>query len=417
MENENTAMEQEIRPIPVLADRLFEARKVLDKLIKKAHKYGCPDITYTVGPVRYEIRETQDWDGEKRKVKVAVNDLIVTGQAPKIGNHEFLARIEINKDGNMIDAKPGVEDRDHRFRSVTGFCDHCQKTRSRNDVFVVRDLETGKQLQIGRQCLREYLGVDPASAIYRFTHWSSLAGIEKEFYGSGLSAWGQSLEGILTLTSVCVRLFGWCSGAQANNSDGRLTATMVYVRLGLPDARDLNKDQRDLRTMILEAKTDADVQMAKDTIAWVRSLGHPDNDYLYNLTVQFKNDFIDDPKRFGLVVSAISAYHRHMDKELRKTEERKANLASVHIGEVGKRMKGIKAIQDMQMVVGAGAYGDIVLVKFKTEEGNLISWFTSHGTGLERGEKVVIDGTVKEHKVYKDIPETQMSRVTIKGKW
>lgn len=406
----------EVQTVSVLKERFEEAKHELDKLIRKAHRYGNPDIAYRVIGEHTEIHTHTDWDGEERRVKVTLVDIEITGDAPRIGNHEFLARIEFGANGNLLDKRPGAVELDIRFRSSHGECDHCKKVRLRNEVFVVRNLDTNEQLQIGRQCLRDYLGIDdPSKVAHRFAFFHDVMGFDEEFSRGGRSIYFQSLEGLLTLTSVCIRLFGWCSKGQAQK-DESLTPTVSYVTLAMSQDTGKDKEALKLRKKIIDAKTEADVQTAIDTIEWVRALSEKElanSDYLYNLSVIFAEDFVNDPRRLGLAVSGVSAMFRAQDSMLRRTKEYEAAKVSAHVGIEGERLKGLKVTQIESRFISTNQFGDIVLIKFRDENGNLFDWFTGHGTGLQIGEKATIDGTVKRHSDFNGINSTVLSRVKI----
>src|SRR6478609_564123 len=93
--------------IPVLTERLHEAREALDKLIKKANRYGTP-LTVTVGDCYLVKHSIENCWGERREVTVHYTNLLITGEAPRVGNFEFLARIELGEGGNLLDTRPGV---------------------------------------------------------------------------------------------------------------------------------------------------------------------------------------------------------------------------------------------------------------------------------------------------------------------
>lgn len=397
-----------IDTIPVLAERLPEAIKALEKLVKKARRYGNPDIAYTVGPVRAEERRVTDWDGRSRKVTVHVHDVTVTGEAPRVGSHEFLARVELGPAGNIIDKRPGVDDLDARFRHTDSHCDHCGVDRDRREVFVLRDLETESLVQIGRTCLRDYLGIDdPSHVAGRFRFLRELREWGEE--GWGRAPWVHSMEGVLALAAVAIRLFGWCSKGQAAIDD-TLTPTVEYVRLGLVyDVAGLSRSEREDWDRIHKALGEEDHEVARATIAWVQSL-EGRSDYEHNLTVLFRDTALTDPKRLGLVVSAVAGYHRAQEKALRLTRERQDRAASGWVGQEGERLRGLLVTLDSQRSVGGNSFGDLVLIKLRDEAGNVLSWFTGGGTGHNTGTQFRLDGTVKRHTEYQGAKETQLTR-------
>lgn len=168
--------------ITVLAERLPEAVKELKKLARKAERYGCPTITWNVGEPREERRQT----AQGRRVTVMVTDIILDAlEAPRVGPYRFLARLERTPAGTIIDSVPG-EVLPERFRHSDGTCEHCRTARDRRHLFVVAK-DGGEPLQVGRSCLRDYMGTDtPKSVASRFRWEREL----REFSeGSGGPVW------------------------------------------------------------------------------------------------------------------------------------------------------------------------------------------------------------------------------------
>lgn len=90
---------------------------------------------------------------------------------------------------------------------------------------------------------------------------------------------------------------------------------------------------------------------------------------------------------------------------------RAARAAAHHVGEVGKRLRGVKAevVRSLHIcTVSRFPRIEKYLVVFKTEDGGELAWFTGHGEAL--GE-CVIDFTVKEHGEYQGKPQTVVQRV------
>lgn len=393
--------------ITVLHARRDEARKVLTKLSKKAHRYGCPDIKFTAGPPRQVEDYVVDWDGSGRKVTQLVCDFFVEGDAPKVGNYEFVAKLEFTAGGVLVQNAPGKQ-ASERFRNVGSWCDHCETDRQRRDVFVVEDDE-GNQMQVGRTCLRDFLGMDSPNAIMgRFRFWQEIDDVER---GLGMAyQWSASTVGMLELSAVGIRLFGWCSKGQAN-MDESLTPTVTYVMLGLT-TQTLSRTEANLKRRLIAELSDSDREMAHRVLSWARGLDGS-NDYYHNLRVVLTPEAQDDPKRAGLVVSAVAAYQREEERQLRLTKERAEASKSVHLGAEKERLKGLLVTKTDSRVVGGSSFGECVLIKFRTEDGNVLSWFTGSGTGRENGEQFVIDGTVKRHTEFNGVKETQLTRVKV----
>ncbi len=90
-------------------------------------------------------------------------------------------------------------------------------------------------------------------------------------------------------------------------------------------------------------------------------------------------------------------------------------LAYVQVlGEEGERLRDLAVTQESARVIGNSQWGETVLIKFRDEQDNVYCWFTGSGSGLQQGEKAVIDGTVKKHNEYQGAKETQLTRVKVK---
>ena len=57
-----------------------------------------------------------------------------------------------------------------------------------------------------------------------------------------------------------------------------------------------------------------------------------------------------------------------------------------------------------------GTYGHTDIVKFRDLKGNLFTWFASGYTDLERGDRISIKGTVKNHDTYRGVKQTILTR-------
>lgn len=57
-----------------------------------------------------------------------------------------------------------------------------------------------------------------------------------------------------------------------------------------------------------------------------------------------------------------------------------------------------------------GFYGHTDIVKFRDLKGNLFTWFASGYMNLERGDRMSIKGTVKDHDTYRGVKQTILTR-------
>lgn len=398
--------------ITILAGRLGEARERIAKFERKAKRYNVP-FHVVFGDVYKQTRKEQTdnmwYPGGVRTYEVNVVDVTIEGETPKVGDYEFVASIEFTDGGNFIDCAPG-----HKalkaWRETDQRCEHCNASRRRKHVYMVRNINTGSFTQVGRTCLRDFLGIDdPKWIIQRFKFWREFRGDDDErgFSGFGQPKWSEDIRFLLAATNACIRIWGWASKGMARQ-DESLTATMgrIWALYGS------DKYSREEAAQIRAEMRDSDRELADEVVDWVRA-STDDNDYMHNLRVAFADDLLLDQRRTGLAISAVSAWHRAQERELKMAKRQEQDAQSEHIGNLLTRLRGLKVRLEDRRSMGDRGYGETSLLKFRDEAGNIFSWFTGSYPNVDVGEDVVIDGTVKRHTEFRGVKETQLTRVKV----
>ena len=364
--------------------------KKIQKLANKAKKYGNDDITIEYGEP-YMVPMTNE---AGHKVKIYVVDVIVTGSAPLVdGGWEFLARVEL-MDGDNLVHNFSEKEVNARFRSHSDDCEHCKKARRRNDVFVFE--KEGNQIAVGRQCLKDFLGSeDPAKVIYRAAFFEKMDDFEKEFGGMGSDPY-YPIYDILTYASASIRKDGFISKKMAldtlSTSDKVL---MAFNPRGKSDVIEIEDQDRNLANEVKDFFIEAEPFT---------------NDYMENLRILIGNKDHANSRHFGLVVSGVSAYLR-----IKEEQKQRSEIVSGYLGEVKERLRSKEVEIVSEIYLGYGAYGDKYLYKMIDTEGNHITWFTQK-QDLQQGDKIVADMTVKGHSEFKEIQQTNVTRVKIMKK-
>lgn len=85
---------------------------------------------------------------------------------------------------------------------------------------------------------------------------------------------------------------------------------------------------------------------------------------------------------------------------------------SKYVGEVKERLRDLKVTLTAARSFD-GFYGTSFIYTFAYGE-NVLVWMTSSCKDVEVGDTLFLTGTVKEHKIYKGIKQTQLSRCIIK---
>ena len=162
-----------------------------EKLQRKARRIG-----YT-GVLRLNIGEIQEETHKNSSGYTTVSywyPVTVEGEAPVIPGYAFIATLEHTEAGVIVRAVPGMvaESELVAWRgNVTQECQHCGLRRNRNDTFLIREEATKTVKQIGRQCLRAYMGYESPE------HLADLATILQEVDELGSSCSGGRGESAL----------------------------------------------------------------------------------------------------------------------------------------------------------------------------------------------------------------------------
>lgn len=389
----------------ILAERLDEARKELDKLVRRANRYGG-EISYTVGAPYIQERTIEDWDGGIRKVRVQVVDINTVGEAPRVGDYTFLARIDHPQGmANMVMVHPDYEGQvDKKWWHAASGCEHCRRDRKRADTFIVRHNVHLHQLQVGRTCLRDFLGIDNPELIIRKFETIKRFNDFSESYGR--MEWAHATLEILEVTACLVRTKGWCPKSAANDETPS-TSSIVDVVL------DDKKVKNEWRQFVKENITDADRKLAEDTLGWLRNVLSPTSTYDHNLKVVGLSDVLTDRRYLGILVSSVSAYCKTIARELAYAQRKAVAAKSEWLGQEGQRLRQIKVRQEMARAIAGGYYGDSILYKFVTEKGEVLTWITGSGTDRHNGDEFLIDASVKKHSEYQGAKETLLTRVKV----
>lgn len=388
-----------IETFTVPALNLMNLTKKLDKLARKANKYGTAPIGYKIGDRRIET-VTIYVDNEPRKIQTEMVDISVWGEAPKFGNYTFLARVELLDGENIVNNIAGVK-LDSRFRHMVSECDHCGHNRCRKDVYVFAD-ESGNQIAVGRTCLRDFTGCDnPLEITSRARFLAEIkTACDDEYMSFASGGYGYIVNDVLKYAAANIRVNGWTSKTMVQNDwEGKLTATADMVFL------DLNPTPKRKAIEL----TEADIALAKECIEYFKALPiQDDNDYLNNLRVICKMDNIDF-RKLGILVSAVNVIIRNKQKE----QEKKTAPVSEFFGDIKTRYREVELTFNREISLGCGMYGEQFLYAFVDNSGNQFTWITGKRE-FNIGETYTMDFTVKAHKEYRGIKQTVITRASIK---
>lgn len=382
------------------------------KLNKRGEKLGCPPVTVEVCETLQRVapgyEEQATLFGSTYVPHVTVHQVILHGEGPKLAGWTFVGSLDhATLPGVVIvNTVPG-EVVPSEFHNHDAVCNHCGKIRRRNNTFVLKH-EDGHHTQVGRQCLRDFLGHDPAAiarhlmAVMRFV---SELGDEDTWGGGGKANYSYDHFQVLRTTAAIIRTYGWVARSAA--SDGPATADEVLNAFNPPmDSMAYKKWKQWIEKLDLDNE-----EFAKTAILsreWLKTQP-TNNEYMHNLHMIDQAEAVPT-KLFGYWCSLVATYQRAQGR-LRLKEAERRNLKNEWTGEVGQRLEtevSVVSIQDTE-----GYYGVVHIHRMVDNDGRTLIWFSNARRTMEEGHRYNIHGTVKKHDEFQDWKQTVLSRVSV----
>lgn len=362
--------------------------KKIAHLTRRAVKLGCPPVAMTTG-ASYAILLKRD-GRVIRDEFIDVCDVTVSGEAPSFNGWTFAAVVDHDGEENIVLGVGDVTIPD-RFRTTPPRCEHCKLARRRSGTFVVHNASTDCWMQIGRTCLKDFLGHDDPSTLAAMATMLAEACRDCEEFEEGFGLCGKGDPGIeryLSVVAAVIRTQGWVSKSRCG--DEQIPTCLIAANI------------------IYEGRakglvTDSDCERAEAALLWARSLSDAEietNDYLANVRACAKRPSVSS-RHQGITASIVSTYDRVM-------AERLMAAVSKHVGEVGKRMDFVLTVTKV-ISIDSFRYGTSYLHIMVDADGNCVTWKAS-GHTLETGATYKVKGTVKEHGSREGTLQTKLSR-------
>lgn len=375
-----------VRVVRAYADRVGRLDAACAKVAKLAARLGCEAPRYSVlGEIGAFL-----W-------------IAIYGQAPRLEGYTFLARIEHTTAGNLVSAVGEGQDLDlTAYRTAPPTCAHCETTRRRRDTFVLRRDADGAHVQIGRNCLADFIrSADVGAALKVWDLLHDMCADDSE--DPEVGGWGGCGRGeigtaaFLTFAVASVRTSGFHKSGEQGSTKGDVSFLMSPRPSRDPQAWDAGQP------------TPADVARAVAVRAWILAGGHGAGDYMYNLTIAATLPGVG--RNAGLLASAPSAYAKHVEGVVAKAREAARPVTTTHVGAVGVRSElGDLTVVRVRSI--DGDYGTRTIVAAEDAAGNAITWFASGAKDFDAGDVLqAARGTVKKHDAFRGQPQTVVSRL------
>lgn len=389
--------------------------KKIVRIRNKCKKYGCEFKYERIGEHIEEIAYKDD-EGKEHKVPVKFIDVDCEGVA-KVDGWQFAASLEHTAKGNIISAVPGIEI-PTRYYKCDPWCEHCKTNRDRRLSYIVLS-DDGEFKQVGKSCLKDFTG--GLSAEWAAQVESFFKEVEEASEFSGFGGWAKryfKTEDFMVYCAEIIRLYGFAKNEWGTKSTSSRASDCYEVENGFPLglARDsIMADYDEAVARGFDSKNADSVALAKTVREWIAQTT-TDTNYFNNLRVACALDWVGYDK-LGLLASAFPAHDKELEIQAEKAEreakQKAEGMRSKHVGEVGKRVSFVPA--EVKCVTSwETMYGETSIYKMTDVDGNVFTWKTSGG--IYEGPRQVavkITGTVKEHKEYRGVKQTELTRCKV----
>lgn len=363
-----------------------------DSLNKKCEKYGNPKLSFVVDSIFEE--DNQEWA-----------KITVSGCIPMVEKCQLVGVISKLDDGtNSIQNVPGQEI-PVEFRTNDFFCDHCKINRYRKEVVIVKN-ENGEYKQLGKTCLKDYLGIDLENLVNQFTWIYELMEEAKDEENWPREILVVSPQFFVERVAVCIRKLGYTSSKAAwDNPELTPTKSDAWT-VCFPNSFSMKFIEKHELYV-----TQEDIELAKKAIDWAINL-EGKNDFEYNTKNVAKQKSVGY-KHIGYLAAIVPCYQKFIGVEQEKLAK-KDKPESNWVGSEKERLEDTvtcvftKVIENEFDMYGNGIK---TLVKFVTKDGNCLTWFASGEVDFNIGEEYTIKFTVKKHDMYNGDKQTMVNRV------
>jgi len=380
----------------------------LNGLNKVAAKLNLDPVGYKILR-EWTVPDPNDEFGMRERGFVEIE---LYGESPRLKTpsgktYKFLSRIMHTTEGNILKSIPGIE-LPEEYRTIAPRCQHCNYKRRRNDTYVLQDTDTGKLIQVGSTCLKDFLGHQSADS---YASWAgALADVnimlsDQDFDdlwggGGGGRETSYGIERFLGMIYAYIKMYGWLGRAKARDMD-----QIASVDGALNMYHSKNKEvMRKFNTM-MEGLTTEDKDMLAAALEWARELKDGNNDdidslsdYYWNLSLACSSPLVT-PATSGIVASLPVAYNKAVLSKIQPNP-------TVVAGNKGELWIGRGVVEDENV------YGDENSYRLRTEDNKLIQW---SGSPIESaiGNTINIEGTIVGYSRYFQSVTTRLARVKV----
>lgn len=350
--------------------------------------------------------------------KLTVYGFEILGNPLKVPGWTLIGVITYLEDGSAALTKaPGYEGKIPKrfYDSTPDQCDHCKYCRRRKETFVLWNGKR-KYIQVGRNCLKDFLGVDGTQLERQF---DLMRALEAQFAegelgdgGSGIGfGAGPDVPLLVAWGAAIYRKEGWRTAKQVDEAGaGVASASTASDFASLDASGGAGRLKGDSRKEFERLRPEQeDLEGADKALAWIAglTLNPVKDDYLFKLQQLGRQEHL--PYRMHKLMAGLyAAYVRAQE------QKKRIRTGSQHVGEVGERgtFSGLK-LEFKRSFPSSYQPGPVFQHKFVDPEGNVFVWWASSDPGSEVGETYDVVATVKKHDAFRGENQTVLNRAVL----
>ena len=374
-----------MRVFNIFEQNMESFEKKIKKLQRKADKIGNGTIGFKVVGESFKRIENATYK--------MIHVEITGAEAPRIDGWEFVATIIHQGEKNIINKIPTFENEiPNIYRTRNSICEHCNSNRYRKDTYILRNTMTNEFKQVGKSCLKDFLGHQNPNQIASYGemllefHTEEWDSVNFDYRGS----YTDLIEWVAMSVAIIDR-YGYISKTKAQEETLEPTSEKVYNQIYYSHRISPSVDT-----------TECDNKKAKKIIDYIKNIASKNN-YEENLKILASEKCISQ-RFYGYATSMVAFY----EKEMERINKEKQEVKSEYFGEEKEKVELTLTVN--KVVVFDGYYGITKLHLMSDAEGRQFTWKTSTKS-LEEGKTLNIKATIKEHMVYNGIKQTVLTRV------
>ncbi len=323
-------------------------------------------------------------------------DVTIRGEPPRYEGWRFVAAVDAVDGGIILRYPPGSTTSIPTDQIRAGECDHCHTKRTRRSTILVAHEETGQLLQVGRACVKDFLGHNTFPV---FLTEDEVRNTLRSGGSAPAATW--DVDTVLAYAAAAVEAFGW---TPSSAHDPGCVPTRDRVRLALVGGRGADLLRTSLEPFLADARERAP-RIRDELVAGLDGT----SGYEANLLAVLRATSVD-ARHLGLAVSAITAHQRLTSDQ--QQARRVASDAVAYAGTVGEKLTMSGTVRTAMRVEGYTYHSPasaLLVIDCGTAVAKMVTaarWAHS----VKVGDQLTVTGTIKQHAEYNGTKQTVLTR-------